>query len=71
MRVAVTGATGNVGTSLLDALLHDAQVTEVVGIARRRPELSLARTRWVAADVAKDDLTDSFRGVDPSCTSRG
>jgi len=64
MRVAVTGATGNVGTSLLDALLHDAQVTEVVGIARRRPELSLARTRWVAADVAKDDLTDSFRGVD-------
>jgi len=39
-------------------------VTEVVGIARRRPELTLVRTRWVAADVAKDDLTDSFRGVD-------
>ena len=64
MRVAVTGATGNVGTSLLDALLHDPRVTEVVGIARRRPELTLARVRWVAADVAKDDLADSFRGID-------
>ena len=64
MRVAVTGATGNVGTSLLDALLHDPRVTEVVGIARRRPELTLARVRWVAADVAKDDLADCFRGID-------
>jgi len=64
MRVAITGATGNAGTSLLDALLRDPQVTEVIGIARRRPEINLPRTRWVTADVAKDDLTDTFRGVD-------
>lgn len=62
MRVAITGATGNAGTSLLDALLRDPQVTEVIGIARRRPEINLPRTRWVTADVAKDDLTDTFRG---------
>jgi len=62
MRVAITGATGNAGTSLLDALLRDPQVTEVIGIARRRPEIKLPRTRWVTADVAKDDLTDTFRG---------
>jgi len=64
VRVAVTGATGNVGTSVLDALLRDPQIREVVGIARRRPQLQLERTRWVAADVAKDDLIESLRGVD-------
>ncbi|MBW3653777.1 MAG: NAD-dependent epimerase/dehydratase family protein [Actinobacteria bacterium] len=64
MRVAVTGATGNVGTSLLPALSADDAVDEIVGIARRRPGLSFARTRWVCADVARDDLSDAFRGAD-------
>jgi nucleoside-diphosphate-sugar epimerase len=64
MRVAVTGATGNVGTSLLAALSGDDAVDEIVGIARRRPELTFERTRWVCADVAHDDLTEAFRGAD-------
>ena len=64
MRVAVTGATGNVGTSLVRALSADPAVDEIVGIARRRPELSVAKTRWVAADVARDDLAEAFAGAD-------
>lgn len=64
MRVVVTGATGNVGTSLLTALSADESVDEIVGIARRRPGMSFERTRWVCADVARDDLVQSFRGAD-------
>lgn len=64
MRIAVTGATGNVGTSLLAALSGDEAVEEIVGIARRRPGISFRRTRWVCADVARDDLAAAFGGVD-------
>jgi nucleoside-diphosphate-sugar epimerase len=64
MRVVVTGATGNVGTSLLRALAGDPAVTSVLGLARRRPELELAKTAWAAADVADDDLSGHFRGAD-------
>ena len=64
MRVAVIGATGNVGTSLLAALADDDAVDEIVGIARRRPGLSFPRTRWVCADVARDDLAEALRGAD-------
>jgi nucleoside-diphosphate-sugar epimerase len=64
MRVAITGATGNVGTSLLAALGGEDSVEEIVGIARRRPEISFERTRWVTADVTRDDLAEAFRGAD-------
>ena len=64
MRVVVTGATGNVGTSLLRALAGDPAVTSVLGLARRRPELELAKTTWAAADVADDDLSGHVRGAD-------
>jgi UDP-glucose 4-epimerase len=51
MRVVVTGATGNVGTSLLERLETEDGVSSVVGIARRRPEPSpsLSKVEWVAA----------------------
>jgi len=64
MRVVVIGASGNVGTSLLRALDGEAAVTSVLGLARRRPELELAKTTWATADVAADDLTGHFRGAD-------
>ena len=64
MRVVVTGASGNVGTSLLKALAGDPAVSSVVGRARRRPELELAKTTWATADVAGDDLGGHFRGAD-------
>ena len=51
MRVVVTGASGNVGTSLLRALASDDQVDEIVGLARRRPSREVPKTEWRSADV--------------------
>jgi nucleoside-diphosphate-sugar epimerase len=64
VRVVVTGATGNVGTSVLRALNTVDQVDEIVGLARRVPELSVPRVRWVAADVGSGDLHRVVRGAD-------
>jgi UDP-glucose 4-epimerase len=65
MKVVVTGATGNVGTSVLAALARDPGVTEIVGLARRVPEaLSLPKVSWQAADVAETPLTPIFEGAD-------
>jgi UDP-glucose 4-epimerase len=64
MRVVVTGASGNVGTSVLRALAGEAAVTSVLGLARRRPQIEMAKTAWVTADVAGDDLAGHFRGAD-------
>jgi UDP-glucose 4-epimerase len=64
VRVVVVGATGNVGTSLLRALVGREDVDSVLGIARRRPSLELPKTEWVAADVVDADLAPLFRGAD-------
>jgi UDP-glucose 4-epimerase len=64
MRVVVVGATGNVGTSLLQLLVDDPRVDSIVGIARRRPDFELERVEWVSADVARDDLVPAFHGAD-------
>ncbi len=65
MRVVITGATGNAGTSLVEALVDEPAVTEIVGIARRRPEgWSPPKTTWVQADISRDDLVPHFRGAD-------
>ena len=53
-RVVVTGATGNVGTSVVRALSGDARVGEIIGISRRAPAITIQKTRWVQADVARD-----------------
>jgi nucleoside-diphosphate-sugar epimerase len=64
VRIAVTGATGNVGTSVLAALAQDSAVTSIVGIARRKPTVALAKVEWRSADVVCDDLVPLFRGAD-------
>ena len=64
MRVVVTGASGNVGTSLLRALAAADEVEEVVGLARRRPAHDFPKTEWRTADVERDDLASIFRGAD-------
>jgi UDP-glucose 4-epimerase len=64
MRVVVLGATGNVGTSLLEALSAESSVQEIVAVARRAPRLGHARTRFLAADVASSDLRGLFEGAD-------
>src|SRR5947207_2469575 len=61
-RVVVTGATGNLGSSLVDLLA--AAGADVVGVARHRPPTALPDVRWVEADVAEADLVPVFRGAD-------
>jgi len=63
MRVVVTGATGNVGTSVLASLCREPAVNEIIGVARRSTALLLPKTRFVSADVASDDLTSLFEGA--------
>ncbi len=64
MHVAVTGATGNGGTALVQALLDDPAVTRITGIARRAPSMRPERVTWVTADVTSDDLAPAFAGAD-------
>jgi UDP-glucose 4-epimerase len=65
MRIVVTGATGNVGTSVVEALAADPDVDEIVGLARRLPTgWSPPRTRLIAADVERDALRPIFDGAD-------
>jgi len=67
--VAVTGASGNVGTALLRALA-DAGVGEVRGLARRRPpaQAPYDGVRWFPADLSTPDsepvLAEFLDGVD-------
>jgi UDP-glucose 4-epimerase len=60
MRVAVTGATGNLGIGVVQSLAARPEVDEVVGIARRRPFLDLQGITWREADVASDQLVPLF-----------
>jgi nucleoside-diphosphate-sugar epimerase len=60
MRVVVTGATGNIGTSVVSALVADERIESVVGIARRRPVDQPAKVEWKQADVARDRLEPLF-----------
>jgi nucleoside-diphosphate-sugar epimerase/ferritin-like metal-binding protein YciE len=51
MKVVVTGAAGNVGRSVVEALAEHDEVSQVVGMAG-------------AAGIARSDLEPSFRGAD-------
>jgi UDP-glucose 4-epimerase len=64
VRVVVTGASGNVGTSVLSALGSDPQVTEIVGVARRLPIATFPKTSWQHADVSESALAPIFAGAD-------
>jgi nucleoside-diphosphate-sugar epimerase len=64
MRVVVVGATGNIGTSLVQALAADPDVTSVLGLARRLPDWRPGGVEWATADIASDDLVPHLRGAD-------
>lgn len=70
MRIAVVGASGNVGTALLRRLAREGDV-EVVGLCRRPPEEPRPpydRVRWQRVDIgepgAEKVLAQAFRGTD-------
>jgi UDP-glucose 4-epimerase len=64
MRVVVVGATGNVGTSVVERLIDDPAVESIVGVARRRPGIELPKVEWRAADIGVDDLEPLVAGAD-------
>ncbi|MER6098026.1 NAD-dependent epimerase/dehydratase family protein [Streptomyces sp. NPDC001728] len=53
-RVVVTGATGNVGTSLVRVLARDPRVGSVLGLARRRPGLEIPGVNWAEVDLSRE-----------------
>ncbi|WP_277680954.1 NAD-dependent epimerase/dehydratase family protein [Saccharomonospora azurea] len=67
MRVVVTGATGNIGTSVVEALGDDPAVESIVGIARRAPRWTHPKLTVEKLDLgtADDAALDSvFAGAD-------
>jgi UDP-glucose 4-epimerase len=65
MKVVVLGATGNVGTSVVEALAGDSAITEIVGIARRIPtSWQPAKTRFEAADARTPQVVPHLQGAD-------
>ncbi|MFD8155199.1 SDR family oxidoreductase [Streptomyces sp. NPDC059720] len=66
MRVVVTGATGNVGTSVVRLLSEDPEVGSILGLVRRLPDWSPPKTDWDAVDLASErsGLVERFRDAD-------
>jgi UDP-glucose 4-epimerase len=64
MRVVVFGATGNVGTSVLESLEGESGVDEIVAVARRAPDRKFARATFEKADIASSDLAPLLRRAD-------
>ncbi len=64
MKVVVTGATGNVGTSTIEALSEATEIDEIVGLARREPTWTPPKTSWVEANILNADLAKIFAGAD-------
>lgn len=64
MDVVVVGATGNIGTAVLEALSADDGVSRIRAVARRAPRRSWPKTTFVQADVVNDDLDPVMEGAD-------
>jgi UDP-glucose 4-epimerase len=64
MKVVLTGATGNVGSSTVQALSQHLEIDEIVGLARRKPAWMPPKTTWVEADILTADLDRIFAGAD-------
>jgi UDP-glucose 4-epimerase len=64
MKVVVTGATGNVGTSTVRALSESSAIESIVGLARREPTWTPPKTSWIEANVLTSDLGAAFEGAD-------
>ncbi|WP_258933078.1 NAD-dependent epimerase/dehydratase family protein [Nesterenkonia pannonica] len=71
MRIAVVGASGNLGTAVLNELMERGEADSMRAIARRRPNTDVDPYRqadWLSIDVqweeSVDELTEAFDGAD-------
>lgn len=62
-RVVVTGATGNVGTSVVRALAAEPDIGSVLGLARRKPALEITKVEWDTIDLSRADSEDRLAGL--------
>ena len=60
MRVIVTGATGNVGASVIQALRDPPKVDEAAGLARRRPTWDPVKTMWGEEILAEEHAAEKI-----------
>ncbi len=61
----VVGATGNLGSAVVNALAaEDGGEFEVIGVSRRPPSKPGLPMRWVGADITRDSLEKAFEGAD-------
>jgi nucleoside-diphosphate-sugar epimerase len=58
VRVVVFGATGNIGSAVLEELVQLSEVNEIVAVARRMPDVAPPHEKvtWATADIGEDDL---------------
>src|SRR3954470_5702565 len=64
MKVVVTGASGNVGSAIVERLVEAPEVDSIVGVCRRPHDWRPPRTTWHFADMATDDLHPIVDGAD-------
>ncbi|MFC4000063.1 NAD-dependent epimerase/dehydratase family protein [Prauserella oleivorans] len=67
LRVVVTGATGNLGTSVIEALDEDPRIGSITGVARRAPEWSTPKLHMETLDLtqaAEAELDRVLTGAD-------
>ena len=64
MRIVVLGATGNLGTSLIETLALEPFVESTLAVARRTPSVLPPQVEFAAADITADDLRPLVRGAD-------
>lgn len=57
-RIVVTGASGNVGTSVVRELAADPSVGAIAGIARRSPAWTCDKLAWHSVDLSADDAAE-------------
>lgn len=64
MKVAVTGAAGQLGTQLLQRLVAERSVSEIVALDLQPPLLSAGKLKFVRADVRDPQLGTHLAGCD-------